>query len=324
MATIERESTHIFKPAGDGVEIDSFASSNAGETARSTLVLASYNIRYCAGSYLITGAIGRRLGLKRPARRPSLIHSHLQKAASALSLGAHLPSPDIVALQETDKLTARAGTRHDIARQLAAELGLHYARTAGERVRGREPEERKWYLDFEEHIEETDAGDTGIAILSRLPLKSAARIDLPGSDCEWRPKLALHAEIQTGESVLNIFNTHIDPHAAISEQLEQHEAILERAENMPGPVVLLGDFNTLTSKARREMRRLLESSGFSTPMPTGTPTWRAGLLRLHTDWIFVRGARARRWGVARLRGISDHWPVWAEIDLKNDEPHKSV
>jgi endonuclease/exonuclease/phosphatase family metal-dependent hydrolase len=36
-------------------------------------------------------------------------------------------------------------------------------------------------------------------------------------------------------------------------------------------------------------------------------------VRHHFDWIFVRGARVLRWGVARVRGISDHWPVWAEI-----------
>jgi endonuclease/exonuclease/phosphatase family metal-dependent hydrolase len=319
MATIERAHAHISEPAGDGVEIGSFASSNDVEAARRALIVASYNIRYCAGSYLITGGMGRRLGLKRPARRPSLIQHHLQKAARALSDGVHLPSPDIVALQETDKLTLRAGGRHDIARRLAIDLQMHYARAAAVRERDEAPQSRKWYLDFEEHLQNEEAGDTGVAILSRLPFASAARIDLPWSDCEWRPRLALHAVIQTGErSSLHIFNSHIDPHAAVKEQLEQHGAILARAADAPGPVVLLGDFNTLTGKARREMRRLLESYGFSTPMPSGTPTWRAGLLRLHTDWIFVRGAKALRWGVARLRGISDHWPVWAEIDLRDE------
>ena len=49
-------------------------------------------------------------------------------------------------------------------------------------------------------------------------------------------------------------------------------------------------------------------------MPTGTGTWRAGLLRLHPDWIFVRGPRVVRWGVARPLSVSDHWPVWAELE----------
>jgi endonuclease/exonuclease/phosphatase family metal-dependent hydrolase len=36
---------------------------------------------------------------------------------------------------------------------------------------------------------------------------------------------------------------------------------------------------------------------------------------LHADWIFVRNAKAGRWGVARPLSVSDHWPIWAEIDL---------
>ena len=64
------------------------------------------------------------------------------------------------------------------------------------------------------------------------------------------------------------------------------------------------------------MRGLMESRGFSTPFPTGTATWRAGLIRLHTDWIFLRGAKVKRFGVARRLRVSDHWPVWVEIDLE--------
>lgn len=122
------------------------------------------------------------------------------------------------------------------------------------------------------------------------------------------------ATIQNGEQSLHVFNSHIDPHAPVEGQLEQHEAILARAGELQGTVILLGDFNTLSKRSCLEMRRLLESHGFSTPFPTGAATWRAGLIRLHTDWIFVRGAKVKRWGVARLRGVSDHWPVWAEIE----------
>ena len=48
-------------------------------------------------------------------------------------------------------------------------------------------------------------------------------------------------------------------------------------------------------------------------IPTGTATWRGGGLRMHADWIFVRGVKIERWGVARPLNVSDHWPIWAEI-----------
>jgi hypothetical protein len=34
---------------------------------------------------------------------------------------------------------------------------------------------------------------------------------------------------------------------------------------------------------------------------------------MHADWIFARGVRIERWGVAGLPNVSDHWPIWVEI-----------
>lgn len=306
--------THVSETPPGGVEFDDFTPRAAEHSQpRRSLVVASFNIRYAVGSFLITGSIGRRLGLTRPARRPRLVARHLAAAARALSDGRLLPSADIVALQEADKLTARAGG-HDVARELAQELRMRYARAAGERPDGEEPKSKQWYLDFEERIGRREAGDTGVAVLSRLPLRNVERLELPWDDCAWRPRLALGATVENGGGRLRLFNSHIDPHASVEGQLKQHAAILERAEGLSGPVVLLGDFNTLSKRSCLETRRLLESHGFETPFQTGTATWRAGLVRLHTDWIFVRGARVRNYGVARGLGVSDHWPVWAEVE----------
>jgi endonuclease/exonuclease/phosphatase family metal-dependent hydrolase len=143
-----------------------------------------------------------------------------------------------------------------------------------------------------------------------------ARVELPWTECAWRPRLALAATATlAGKRRIHIFNSHIDPHASTDEQLEQHAAVLARADRVDGPTVLLGDFNTLTRASCGRVRSFLEARGYSSPLPTGLTTWRAGLIRLHPDWIFVRGARVTRWGVARRLGVSDHWPVWVEIEL---------
>lgn len=307
-----KERARVFETSRDGVEVGDFA---APERApRKALVVASFNIRYAVGSFLITGSLGRRLGLSWPKRRPRLVARHLSRAALALSDGRLLPPADIVALQEADKLTGRAG-RHDIARELAQELRMRYARAASPPPSGEEPKSKQWYLDFEEHIAQADTGDTGIAFLSRLPFRSVERVELPWDECAWRPRLALGATVESGGNRLHLFNSHIDPHASVEGQLKQHAAVLEKVETLSGPIVLLGDFNTLSKRSCLETRRLLEAHGFTTPFPTGTATWRAGLIRLHTDWIFVRGARVKKYGVARRLGVSDHWPVWAEIEL---------
>ena len=279
------------------------------------LVVATYNIRYAVGSHLIGGSLLRRAGLGRPARRPALVRGNISKAARLLGDGERMPRADVVAIQEADRGTVRAGALH-VARELAAALAMNYVRAHVPTPADAEPKDRRWWLDFEERIGVGEEGDTGVAILSRLPLSDAVRIELPWKECPWRPRLAVAVSVPFGGRRLHVFNSHIDTHASVEGQLEQHRAVLALAERACGsePSVLLGDFNTLDDEARRAARSLLESNGYATPLPTGTPTWRSGPLRYHFDWIFTRRLRVTRWGVARVRGISDHWPVWVEVE----------
>lgn len=300
--------------AATDVELGSFAPA-APQHATTRCVLATFNIRYAVGRFLISGGLLRKAGLAWTRPRPPVIARNLALTAETFTRARLLPRPDIIALQEADRATRRAGGQH-VAAELARALKLHYAHAAMQIPRGEEPKERQWYLDFEERIDVDDPGDTGVALLSRFPLVQAHRVDLPWTECAWRPRLALAATVNLGRHKLHIYNTHIDPHADVTEQLAQHEAVLAETGAHPDePTVLLGDFNTLFPKSRAATRRLLEARGFTTPMPTGTATWRAGLLRLHADWFFTRGGRVLRWGVARPLNVSDHWPVWAEIEL---------
>lgn len=317
MARFEPALREVSGDPADEIETGNFASTTVAGAERTKLVIASYNIRYAVGSFLITGSIGRRLGLSRPNRRQHLVARHLQKAAASFSDAQILPPPDILALQEADKQTSRAGGHH-IARELAQKLHMNYAfatSTPGDE----KPKSKQWFLDFEERLSTSEVGATGVALLSRVPFTRLARIELPWRECPWRPRLALAATFQIGRRTGHIINSHIDPHASIKEQLEQHEAVLSAADKLSGLIILLGDFNTLTKRSRFEVSALLNSRGYRTPFPTGTATWRAGLIRLQTDWIFIRGAQAQAYGVARPLSVSDHWPVWAEIDLGSEE-----
>lgn len=297
-----------------GVERGSFARVEKAKDV-SRLVIVTYNVRYAVGSHLIGGSLLRRIGISRPGRRPRLVEGNIQKAARILSDNSRMPRADLVALQETDRGTARAGGRH-VARELAQALGMNFVRAATPTPGDVEPKDKKWWLDFEERIRVGEVGDTGVALLSRIGISDAARIELPWKDCPWRPRLAITATVPFAGRRLHVFNSHIDTHASVEGQLEQHRTVLALADRVSvgEAVVLLGDFNTLNRPARDAARALLESCGYETPLLTDTATWRSGPLRKHFDWIFIRGARVRRWGVARFAGVSDHWPVWAELE----------
>lgn len=280
----------------------------------STIVVASYNIRYAVGRFLISSGLLRKAGLRGLRRRELRVGEHIRTAGRVFSEARLLPRVDVLALQEADKRTRRAGGHH-VARELARELQMVWIHVPAGIPRGQKPQPRQWWLDFEEQIGLYDSGDTGVALLSRYPLTDVTRIDLPWQECAWRPRLAMAATVTAGAHKLRIFNAHVDPHAAIGGQLEQLEVLIQLAERSSGPTLILGDFNTLSKKKAFEARNVLESHGYQTPLPTGTSTWRGAGLRLHADWIFYRDVKIKRWGVARPLNVSDHWPVWAEVDL---------
>src|SRR3989442_6261876 len=88
-----------------------------------TLVLASYNIRYAIGRYLISSGILRKLGYNFPRPRAAAIKRNIANAARAFSENQLLPAPDILALQEADKRTGRAGREH-VGAILADAVGM--------------------------------------------------------------------------------------------------------------------------------------------------------------------------------------------------------
>jgi endonuclease/exonuclease/phosphatase family metal-dependent hydrolase len=282
---------------------------------RSKLVVASYNIRYAAGPFLISGGLLRKAGLRSSHGRSEAVAKRIHLAGEAFSSGALLPRADVLALQEADKKTTRAGGQH-VARALATELNMNWVHAPAGIPRGIKPQPRQWWLDFEEPIELHDSGDTGVALLSHLPLAQVTRIDLPWHECPWRPRLAIAATVVIGGRSIRIFNVHVDPHAAADGQLEQLEVIAKQAAAAKDPTIILGDFNTLSKQKSLETRRFLEARGYKTPFVTGTSTWRGAGIRLHADWIFVRDLAIVRWGVARPLNVSDHWPIWAEVALE--------
>jgi hypothetical protein len=98
-------------PLSDAEKLEFSANNKTGidRTHQSKLVIASYNIRYARGPYLISGGLLRKVGLLNTSNRSAVVGSYLKSAAEAFSAGHLLPRPDVLALQEADKRTARTG-----------------------------------------------------------------------------------------------------------------------------------------------------------------------------------------------------------------------
>src|SRR6266545_1660668 len=90
---------------------------NESDELPSKLVIGSYNIRYGVGQFLISTGLLRKVGFNLPRRRAAVVAENVRAAATAFSKGKLCPPLDILALQEADKSTVRAGGHH-IAREL--------------------------------------------------------------------------------------------------------------------------------------------------------------------------------------------------------------
>jgi hypothetical protein len=133
------------------IEFGDISTGGKDRTDDSSFVVASYNIRYAVGHNLISGGLLRKAGLSNSARRSDQVAEHIKTAARAFSDGKLLPRPHVIALQEADKRTQRAG-KHHVAHDLAKELRMAWVHASAGIPRGVKPKDRQWWLDFEEPI----------------------------------------------------------------------------------------------------------------------------------------------------------------------------
>src|SRR5437899_9471327 len=140
-----------FLDRSDRIEFGEVRPSGSTSSDRSKLIIASYNIRYGVGRYLISSGLLRRAGFNLARRRAEVIAQNIDTAAHAFNDGLLLPPVDILALQEADKQTGRAGGHH-VARELATKLDMSWVHVPAGIPRGKQPRKRQWWLDFEEQI----------------------------------------------------------------------------------------------------------------------------------------------------------------------------
>lgn len=201
---------------------------------------------------------------------------------------------DVVALQEVDRGTARAGGE-DQAQRLGDAAGYGHVRFFKAVAWGR--------------------GDYGIALLSRRPLAEERVGILPNED-GLEPRIHATALLDTGEAQISVHLTHLT-HVQPRLRLAQARRIVERVEACAAPHLLLGDFNALPGSApHRALCRALDDAfrargagpGGTYPLPWILPTVRIDYVFASRD-VGIVSAR-----VERTRA-SDHHALSAEVEI---------
>lgn len=207
-------------------------------------------------------------------------------------------SPDIVALQEVDRRSRRAG-------------GLDQAAVLAERTG----------LPYQAHFRTRDmfGGAYGIALLSRFPVEALEQYPLPMSQ-GGEPRTVAHALLRVDGREVSVYITHlVHPPFRDWIRLRQSALIASLIERDPRPKILMGDFNdgpdsTAVRLLRRNLKDVFETSGSG---PSGTfPLPLPFLPSIRLDYVLACDSfTPLRSRVLRVEA-SDHYPVVADVRLK--------
>lgn len=204
--------------------------------------------------------------------------------------------PDVVALQEVDVRTFRDRAKHQNGKDFITELAF---RTGMLSAYGRT-------IDYA-------GGYYGIGILSRFPFSETRRILLPMPEGAKEQRALLLAGIELpGGKEFTFVSTHLD-HSTSAVRRVQVKALNAALSKIKSPVIVAGDFNAKpdSPEIADGMRKWQMACTHDYTIPSSAPSSKI-------DYIFYAPAgRWRKTGAATPRvTLSDHLPLWAELELR--------
>lgn len=172
-----------------------------------------------------------------------------------------------------------------------------------------------------------DGGTSGVAILSRWPLRDPQVIELPYKAAVMNAarRIALAATLDGADGPVRLIAVHLENRINPSDRIEQLAPALAHARAFEGAVIIGGDMNTspfvwgahlIPVPAGVQDDRLeaaVRAAGLDTPVAgsSATSQW----LNMRLDAIYTRGLTPLDHGVRDSVRISDHLPLWLDAAL---------
>ena len=217
------------------------------------------------------------------------------KAIEEIQASGDLASADIILVQEMN----REGIE-----EMARALGMHHI-----------------YGLAAVHPHHQDLFGNGV--LSRWPIVGDKAIQLPYETLiTGHRRIAVAADIDLGGRLIRAVSIHTATMVMdLDKRVDQAKAARDSLGDFSGPVIMGGDFNTVTDYGvtllRQTMRRLRLDA---VRLPEG-PTIANKIKRFPgsvpvLDHIFVRDFIAGSRGIASETTASDHYPVWAMLAVR--------
>jgi endonuclease/exonuclease/phosphatase family metal-dependent hydrolase len=170
----------------------------------------------------------------------------------------------------------------------------------------------------------------GNAVLSRWPVLATSVLVLPHpTPLTGHRRIAVAASLDLGAG-RRLTAVSVHTATVISQtdaRMDQAAALMDSLMAGDDPVLVAGDFNTVTTHDVKLLRRLARKRGLKQlRLPPG-PTISNRIKRFPgsvpvLDHIFYRGLAPGRRGVVRSARASDHYPLWAVFAAPVADPER--
>lgn len=212
-----------------------------------------------------------------------------EKAAEELLAEPGLQLVDILMLQEMDA----EGTDH-----LARELGMDFVYGPS-------------------YVHPRHDRRFGTAVLSKWPITGHDYVVLPHSDpLTKNHRRVMSADIQVGDQLLRVVSVHLSTIVIPLEyRLDQVAAVIDSLGQVDHPIIIGGDFNTVSKVGVTKVRQAMRHAGLrQVRLPDGG-TADSKMLdqigqKVVLDHFFYQGLDSGRSGIASHFTASDHFPIW--------------
>lgn len=214
----------------------------------------------------------------------------VDQAIETLKTAEPLRDAEILLLQEMDE----AGVD-----TIARELGFNYV----------------YYPAVIHYRHEKNFGN---AILTRWPITDHAKIVLPNDvPLRKQTRIAVLAEILIDGTPVDALNVHLETIWMANRAGEtQADFIVGLLRQHIGPnTILAGDFNTWNAWSIKYLEVLFSQIGLQRVSAGTGHTFEYSGLRLTMDHIWTSNVVESESGVWRQTNASDHFPVWAMLEL---------
>ena len=174
------------------------------------------------------------------------------------------------------------------------------------------------YIYYPSTRPKRNARNFGNAILSPWPLTQPEKIILPHRHpTNKQLRIATKATALLPQKEITLYSVHTETYTVVtSHRKAQVQALVNHIGPGENAVIVGGDFNTVSGRSIRRLKRLFSKIGMlRASSGAGTTVKKYYTRPSAADHIFTRGFTVKNRGSLHATLASDHFPVWVELLL---------